>query len=279
MVATQIYMTKKIDIGILGADGRMGQAVMRSLETDLHLRLTVAITSDDSPNLGKDAHKVANLRPVGLMLSSNISEGLDLCDVLIDFSHPEATLNVLSLMKQSRCNTIITGTTGYSKKQEKEFRVGAKGHTVLQSGNFSPGINILQALVKIASEKLNDKWDIEILEMHHNKKKDAPSGTALMLGSAAADGRKVKLEEKISTSRASHSKARKKEEIGFAVLRGGGVIGQHEVRIANDQEMITLKHDAFDRDIFAKGAVNAAVWAHNKEPGIYSMKDVLNIDP
>ncbi len=279
MVATQIYMTKKIDIGILGADGRMGQAVMRSLETDLHLRLTVAITSDDSPNLGKDAHKVANLRPVGLMLSSNISEGLDLCDVLIDFSHPEATLNVLSLMKQSRCNTLITGTTGYSKKQEKEFRVGAKGHTVLQSGNFSPGINILQALVKIASEKLNDKWDIEILEMHHNKKKDAPSGTALMLGSAAADGRKVKLEEKISTSRASHSKARKKEEIGFAVLRGGGVIGQHEVRIANDQEMITLKHDAFDRDIFAKGAVNAAVWAHNKEPGIYSMKDVLNIDP
>lgn len=278
MVATQIYMTKKIDIGILGADGRMGQAVMRSLETDLHLRLTVAITSDDSPNLGKDAHKVANLRPVGLMLSSNISEGLDLCDVLIDFSHPEATLNVLSLMKQSRCNTLITGTTGYSKKQEKEFRVGAKGHTVLQSGNFSPGINILQALVKIASEKLNDKWDIEILEMHHNKKKDAPSGTALMLGSAAADGRKVKLEEKISTSRASHSKARKKEEIGFAVLRGGGVIGQHEVRIANDQEMITLKHDAFDRDIFAKGAVNAAVWAHNKEPGIYSMKDVLNID-
>jgi 4-hydroxy-tetrahydrodipicolinate reductase len=272
-------MTKKIDIGILGADGRMGQAVMRSLETDLHLRLTVAITSDDSPNLGKDAHKVANLRPVGLMLSSNISEGLDLCDVLIDFSHPEATLNVLSLMKQSRCNTLITGTTGYSKKQEKEFRVGAKGHTVLQSGNFSPGINILQALVKIASEKLNDKWDIEILEMHHNKKKDAPSGTALMLGSAAADGRKVKLEEKISTSRASHSKARKKEEIGFAVLRGGGVIGQHEVRIANDQEMITLKHDAFDRDIFAKGAVNAAVWAHNKEPGIYSMKDVLNIDP
>ena len=168
-------MTKKIDIGILGADGRMGQAVMRSLETDLHLRLTVAITSDDSPNLGKDAHKVANLRPVGLMLSSNISEGLDLCDVLIDFSHPEATLNVLSLMKQSRCNTLITGTTGYSKKQEKEFRVGAKGHTVLQSGNFSPGINILQALVKIASEKLNDKWDIEILEMHHNKKKDAPS--------------------------------------------------------------------------------------------------------
>ena len=279
MVATQIYMTKKIDIGILGADGRMGQAVMRSLETDLHLRLTVAITSDDSPNLGKDAHKVANLRPVGLMLSSNISEGLDLCDVLIDFSHPEATLNVLSLMKQSRCNTLITGTTGYSKKQEKEFRVGAKGHTVLQSGNFSPGINILQALVKIASEKLNDKWDIEILEMHHNKKKDAPSGTALMLGSAAADGRKVKLEEKISTSRASYSKARKKEEIGFAVLRGGGVIGQHEVRIANDQEMITLKHDAFDRDIFAKGAVNAAVWAHNKEPGIYSMKDVLNIDP
>ena len=279
MVATQIYMTKKIDIGILGADGRMGQAVMRSLETDLHLRLTVAITSDDSPNLGKDAHKVANLRPVGLMLSTSISEGLDLCDVLIDFSHPEATLNVLSLMKQSKCNTLITGTTGYSKKQEKEFRVGAKGHTVLQSGNFSPGINILQALVKIASEKLNDKWDIEILEMHHNKKKDAPSGTALMLGSAAADGRKVKLEEKISTSRTFHSKARKKEEIGFAVLRGGGVIGQHEVRIANDQEMITLRHDAFDRDIFAKGAVNAAVWAHNKEPGIYSMKDVLNIDP
>ena len=279
MVATQVYMTKKIDIGILGADGRMGQAVMRSLETDLHLRLTVAITSDDSPNLGKDAHKVANLRPVGLILSTNISEGLDLCDVLIDFSHPEATLNVLSLMKQSRCSTLITGTTGYNKKQEKEFRVGAKGHTVLQSGNFSPGINILQALVKIASEKLNDKWDIEILEMHHKKKKDAPSGTALMLGSAAADGRKVKLEEKISTSRASHSKARKKEEIGFAVLRGGGVIGQHEVRIANDQEMITLRHDAFDRDIFAKGAVNAAVWAHNKEPGIYSMKDVLNIDP
>lgn len=272
-------MTKKIDIGILGADGRMGQAVMRSLETDLHLRLTVAITSDDSPNLGKDAHKVANLRPVGLMLSTNINEGLNLCDILIDFSHPEATLNVLSLMKQSRCNTLITGTTGYSKKQEKEFQEGAKGHTVLQSGNFSPGVNMLQALVKIASEKLNDKWDIEILEMHHKKKKDAPSGTALMLGEAAADGRKVKLEEKISTSRASHSKARKKEEIGFAVLRGGGVIGQHEVRIANDQEMITLRHDAFDRDIFAKGAVNAAVWAHNKEPGIYSMKDVLNIDP
>ena len=112
MVATHIFMTKKIDIGILGADGRMGQAVMRALETDSQLRLTVAITSYDSPNIGKDANKIANLKPVGLMLSTNINEGLNLCDILIDFSRPEATLNVLSLMKQSRCNTLITGTTG-----------------------------------------------------------------------------------------------------------------------------------------------------------------------
>ncbi len=271
-------MNEKIDIGILGADGRMGQAVMRALKADPQLCLKVAITSHNSPNVGKDAHKTANLEPIGLMLSTNINDGLNLCDIIIDFSQPEATLKTLSLMKESRCNTIITGTTGYSEKQEKKFWRESKGHTVLRSGNFSPGINMLKALVKIASEKLNHKWDVEILEMHHKRKRDAPSGTALMLGEAVAEGRRVELEKKMYTSRASHSSTRRDGEIGFAVLRGGGVIGEHEVRIANDQEMITLKHDAFDRDVFAKGAVNAALWAHKKKPGVYSMKDVLNID-
>ena len=145
----------------------------------------------------------------------------------------------------------------------------------MRAGNFSPGVTALSVLVELAAEKLGKGWDIEILEMHHRHKVDAPSGTALLLGEAAAKGRGLDLEQAKVLSREGVTGARKDDEIGFAVLRGGGVIGRHDAILANELEMITLRHDAFDRSVFARGAVSAAIWTAQQKPGLYSMRDVL----
>ncbi len=270
-------MTKDIDIGILGADGRMGGAILRALDAEPRAKLTVALTAPSSTYIGQDAGDVAGFKTCGVKLTSDIRAGLESCDVLIDFSSPKAAIDAALAMHGTRCHTLVTGTTGYNETEEKALLAAANNITLLKSGNFSFGVNMLEALIELAAGKLRTGWDIEVLEMHHKHKVDAPSGTALMLGEAAAKGRGVSLKETQVLSREGVTEPRTEGQIGFAALRGGGVIGAHEVRIASELEMITLSHDAFDRSVFAKGAVAAAMWAAEKPKGLYDMKDVLGL--
>jgi len=216
-------------LGILGADGRMGAAVINAIADRDDVHLGAAITAPNAAALGQDAGTVAGLNPMGVALTANMKTALENCDVLIDFSAPKAAIQVTAL----------------------------------------------SVLVELAAEKLGTGWDIEVLEMHHRHKVDAPSGTALLLGEAAAKGRGVELPEKQVLSRIGVTGERNADDIGFAVLRGGGVIGRHDVLLANEREMITLSHDAFDRSVFARGAVSAAVWTAAQKSGRYTMRDVL----
>lgn len=271
-------MTDMIDIGVLGAEGRMGGAIIRALWAEPRARLTVALTAPSSENLGQDASGPAGLSPCGVNFSSDIREGLENCDVMIDFSSPKAAIDAALTMHDTRCHTLITGTTGYTDTEEKALLAASESVTLLKSGNFSLGINMLEALVETAAALLPAKdWDVEVLEMHHKHKVDAPSGTALMLGEAAAKGRKINLSDKQVLAREGRTEPRAPGQIGFAALRGGGVIGQHAVHLASELEMITLSHEAFDRSVFASGAVVAALWAHDKPKGLYAMRDVIGL--
>jgi len=195
-----------------------------------------------------------------------------------DFSHPKPAIDAALAMHGARCHTFVSGTTGYNETEEKALLKASEDITLLRSGNFSLGVNMLEALVEMASARLNARdWDIEVLEMHHRHKIDAPSGTALMLGDAAAKGRGVNLKDVQVLSREGISQPREAGQIGFAALRGGGVIGEHAVSLTSELEQIRLEHTAFDRSVFAKGAVTAALWAAKQPTGLYDMKDVLGL--
>lgn len=265
-----------LDIGILGADGRMGAAVIQAIADTADIRLGAAITAPGSPELGHDAGTVSGLGPLGVNLTDDIKAGLNDCDILIDFSAPKAAIAAAQIIaNDSRCQAMVSGTTGFTSAEDIALDATSENIALLRAGNFSPGVTALSVLVELATEKLGAGWDIEILEMHHRHKVDAPSGTALLLGEAAAKGRGLNLKESQVLSREGMTGARKDEDIGFAVLRGGGVIGRHDVKLASQREMITLSHDAFDRSVFARGAVSAAVWLSTQKTGLYSMRDVL----
>lgn len=268
-----------IQLGILGADGRMGAAVTRAIADTPNVHLGAAITAPSSSDLGQDIGILSAIGPLGVTLTSDLKSGLDACDVLIDFSAPKAAIDAALILSgtghSGRCKAMVSGTTGFTHAEDQALEAASENIALLRAGNFSPGVTALSVLVELATEKLGTGWDIEILEMHHRHKVDAPSGTALLLGEAAAKGRKLDLEETQVLSRVGVTGARNDDDIGFAVLRGGGVIGRHDVKLANQREMITLSHDAFDRSVFARGAVSAAIWTSTQEPGRYSMRDVL----
>ena len=268
-------MSDIIDIGILGADGRMGRAVIQAISHHPQARVGAAFTAPSSQDLGIDSGLLAGVSPNSVALSSDIPAGLDLCDVVIDFSTPRAAIDTALAMHGHRATTLVSGTTGFTPAEDEALLGAAHALTLLRAGNFSPGVTALAALVERAAKALDTGWDIEILDMHHRAKVDAPSGTAILLGEAAAKGRDTDLSSARIPAREGVTGPRRAGGIGFAALRGGGVIGAHEVRIANDLEMLTLSHDAFDRSVFAKGAVSAAIWAHAQPKGQYSMRDVL----
>lgn len=261
-------MDKTTRIGILGADGRMGLTLASVILGNPTTNLTSALTAPDSPHLGK------TVKGHDLVYTDDIAAGLSACDVLIDFSAPKAILRAARQMTGTRCKAIVSGTTGLSGAQETELAELSKGFALLRSGNFSLGVNLLEVLVEQAAKALGEDWDIEISEMHHRHKVDAPSGTALMLGEAAAKGRGVNLSDKQVTDR---NGLRKEGDIGFVSLRGGDVVGTHDVKLSSPKEMITLSHNAFDRSVFAEGAVKAARWLVNQKSGLYSMKDFLGL--
>jgi 4-hydroxy-tetrahydrodipicolinate reductase len=198
-------------------------------------------------------------------------------DGIIDFTVPQATVALAELSAQARIVHVI-GTTGIGEDGEAKIRAASRHARIVKSGNMSLGVNLLAVMVKKVAQALGEDFDIEVLEMHHKHKIDAPSGTALLLGQAAADGRGIDLKSRSVRSRDGHTGARPVGDIGFATLRGGSVVGEHTVMFAGAAERIELTHKAESRDIFARGAVRAALWGFDRKPGLYSMIDVLGLE-
>ena len=257
---------KKIKVGVVGYKGRMGINIVNCiLETDSTI-LSGAISSDrESEDIGLIFGKT-----IGINSCTSLTQLFNQSDVVIEFTNPNTMQKCLKTA--SHTNTaLVSGTTGHN---HHELLVEtAKQSPVLWSANMSIGINMLTKLVKESASKLGTEYDIEILEMHHNKKQDAPSGTALMLGSAAAQGRSVDLSVVKNTERVG---IRQQGDIGFASLRGGGVFGEHKVMFVAEDEYITLGHVSLTRNLFAKGAIKAALWLYNQKNNLYSMQDVIN---
>lgn len=237
--------------GISGARGRMGRAVSAALDAREDVVVAARFDRGETPDLS-------------------------LCDVVIDFSTPDASVELARACAARGGPALVIGSTGLSPEQESDIHKAAEKIAIVRSGNFSLGVNILIGLVEHAAQRLDAAdWDIEVLETHHRKKADAPSGTALMLGEAAASGRGEDLADVRTPPYDGITGARETGKIGFASLRAGGVVGDHTVLFASDDETITLSHSAIDRSLFAKGAVAAAAWVRNRKPGLYDMQDVL----
>jgi 4-hydroxy-tetrahydrodipicolinate reductase len=261
---------------VVGAAGRMGRTLIKAIHEHPLTVLAGAIDRPDAAEIGQDAAILAGLAPIGLAVTCDPLPLFAKADGVLDFTTPEATLQFAALAAQARIAHII-GTTGLDDEHLRKIGLAAHHAPIVQSGNMSLGVNLLAALVKQAAAVLGDDWDIEIVEMHHNRKVDAPSGTALLFGEAAAEGRGVKLADVRDSGRDGVTGARKAGDIGFAALRGGTVIGDHQVIFAGSGERIELSHRAEDRGLFAQGALKAALWAHGAKPGLYSMNDVLGI--
>jgi 4-hydroxy-tetrahydrodipicolinate reductase len=264
-----------IRIVVAGAAGRMGRVLVRVISETQGCAVAGALEAKGHPDLGQDAGVLAGLKPLGVTLQDDALPLIAKADAVMDFTTPDVSAELAGLAAQARIVDVI-GTTGFSAEDEAKIRAAARHAVIVKSGNMSRGIAVLAALVKRAATALPD-FDIEIVEMHHNKKVDAPSGTALLLGEAAADGRGIKLGEHAAKARDGHTGPRATGAIGFASLRGGTVVGEHEVIFAGNGERVVLRHVAEDRVILARGAVAAALWGQGKKEGLYAMADVLGL--
>jgi len=263
-------------IAVLGAAGRMGQALTRALVDTPGCVVAGGLEAKGSPAIGQDIGTVAGLDPLGVAITDDPLELFAHVDGVLDFTSPAASVAFAGLAAQARCVQVI-GTTGFTDDDLAKLEAAARHATIVKAGNMSMGVNLMAALTARVAETLGPEFDIEILEMHHRHKRDAPSGTSLMLGAAAAKGRSVSLAEKSVRTRDGETGPRREGDIGFAALRGGDVVGEHRVIFAGPGERIELAHIASDRGIFARGAVGAALWAQGKPPGLYSMADVLGL--
>jgi 4-hydroxy-tetrahydrodipicolinate reductase len=254
----------------------MGRTLLRAVHEVPGFTLAGAVEREGAAEIGADTGVLAGLLPSGVKGTSDALPLVAQADAIVDFTVPASTVALAALAAQARIVHVI-GTTGMSAADQTKLEAAARHAAIVKSGNMSLGVNLLAALVKRAAASLGPEFDIEVLEMHHNRKVDAPSGTALLLGDAAAAGRAVSLAEHSVRSRDGHTGARKAGDIGFATLRGGTVVGDHTVIFAGPSERIELSHKAEDRMIFARGALAAAKWGKGKKPGIYSMTDVLGL--
>lgn len=261
-------MDDKLKIVITGAGGRMGKTLIQGISETQGLTLHGLIEREGANIIGQTIN--------GVKVRSDASVALYGADIVIDFTIPSASLALCKLAAEMKV-AVILGTTGFSESEDLLIYNYSKQIPIMKSGNMSLGVNLLAALVKQAAAKLGDNWDIEILEMHHRQKIDAPSGTALLLGEAAAKGRGVTLKDKRVSTRDGHTGARQAGDIGFATLRGGMIVGEHDVIFASESERLILSHKAADRGLFARGALHAAKWIKGKEAGLYDMKDVLEL--
>ena len=269
--------TRDIKIVLPGAAGRMGRTLIAEIAKNPSLALFGATEPAGSALLGADAGTLAGLpEPLGIAITDDPLPLVAEADAIIDFTVPAATVEYAALAAQARIVHVIA-TTGMSADQDAQIEAAARHATIIRAGNMSLGVNLLAALTRKVAETLDADWDIEILEMHHRHKVDAPSGTALMLGQAAAEGRGLNHDAVQDRGRDGITGARKPGDIGYAVLRGGSVVGEHSAIFAAEHERIVLSHVAEDRGIFARGALAAVRWGQDKGPGLFSMLDVLGL--
>jgi len=268
-------LMSELKIVVTGASGRMGRTLIREIAQGSGITLCGALEMEGHPNLGLDSGSLAGMQPNGIRLTADPLTLLASAQAVVDFTTPMVSTMLAELAAQARIVHVI-GTTGFDDKAEARIAAAARHAVIVKSGNMSMGVNLLAALTERAAKSLAD-YDVEVLEMHHRNKVDAPSGTALLLGEAAARGRGIALGKHAVKTREGHTGARRDNDIGFATLRGGTVVGEHSVIFAGTGERITLSHSAEDRSIFAHGALTAARWGHGQKPGLYSMTDVLGL--
>ena len=266
-----------IKLAIAGAAGRMGRELARIVLETQGATLSGALEAPNSPHVGKDYGELMGIGKNGVIINDKPETVLAACDGIIDFTVAPATLSLVKLTAAHKKIHVI-GTTGIDVEGDAVIKAASAKTVIMKTGNYSLGINLLASLVKKAAAALGEEFDIEILEMHHRNKVDAPSGTAYLLGKAAADGRDISLKDKSVRSRDGITGPRKSGDIGFATLRGGSVIGDHTVIFAGGGERLELRHVAENRELFARGAVKAAIWAADKKPGLYNMNDVLGLE-
>lgn len=263
-------------IAVMGAAGRMGLELVRAIQAEPNCVVCGGIEPSGSPHVGKDLGELAGTALRGVPVTDDPLPLIASADAIIDFTAPKATVEFAGLAANARIVHVI-GTTGLDEAAEAAIAAAARHATIVKSGNMSLGVNLAAAMTRRMAEALDTDFDIEIVEMHHRHKVDAPSGTALMLGKAAAAGRGIDLTSASVRVRDGHTGPRRAGDIGFATLRGGSVVGDHTVIFAGPGEEISIRHHASDRGIFARGAVKAALWARGKGPGLFAMTDVLGL--
>lgn len=263
-------------IVVTGASGRMGRMLIRQVLESGRARLVGAVDQPDRPSVGVDAGVLAGLDPCGVCVEDDPLEAFARAQAVVDFTSPEATVLHAELAAQARA-VLVVGTTGLDETHLRHIAAAARHAVVIRAGNMSLGVNLLARLTQKVAAALDEDWDIEIVEAHHRMKVDAPSGTALMLGEAAAAGRGTELASRRQSGRDGMTGARRKGDIGFSAVRGGDIVGEHDVIFATNGERIVLRHIATDRTIFARGALRAALWGIGRKPGQYDMFDVLGL--
>jgi 4-hydroxy-tetrahydrodipicolinate reductase len=260
----------------MGAAGRMGKTLIEAVQQAQGAGLTAAIDRPDSSLVGADAGELAGLGRIGVQLSDELAKVVDEFDVLIDFTHPSVTLKNLAFCRKAG-KAMVIGTTGFSEQEKLLLAEAGKEIPIVFAANFSVGVNLSLKLLDMAARVLGDDVDIEILEAHHRHKVDAPSGTALRMGEVVAKALGRDLQEVAVYGREGQTGARERQTIGFATVRGGDVVGDHTVLFAADGERLEITHKASSRMTFAKGAVRAALWLEERQPGLYDMQDVLDL--
>ena len=269
-------MTNTPGIVITGGSGRMGQMLINQVTASDHCNLVGVLERTGHPWVGRDIGEAMGGAAIGITVTDDALEAFAKAQAIIDFTGPEATVAFAGLAAQARAVHVI-GTTGLSDDDLKAINAAARHAVIVRAGNMSLGVNLLVKLTEKVAAALDADFDIEIIEAHHNQKVDAPSGTALMLGQAAAAGRGVDLVDVRDGGRDGITGARKRGDIGFTAIRGGDIVGDHDVLFAAMGEQITLRHRATDRAVFARGALKAALWGQDKPPGEYDMMDVLGL--
>lgn len=269
-------MSELPGIVVTGASGRMGQMLAKTILTSDGAKLVGALERPGHDWIGQDIGVAMGGAAVGVLVTEDPLEAFAKAQAVIDFTAPAATVAFAGLAAQARAVHVI-GTTGLSGDDLKAINAAARHAVIVRAGNMSLGVNLLVQLTRKVAAALDEDFDIEVIESHHNQKVDAPSGTALMLGEAAAEGRGVSLPDVRDSGRDGITGTRKKGDIGFVAIRGGDIVGDHDVLFAAQSEQITLRHRAMDRTVFAKGALKAALWGQDKVPGEYDMVDVLGL--
>jgi 4-hydroxy-tetrahydrodipicolinate reductase len=263
-------------IVITGASGRMGQMLIREVLDSQKARLVGVVDRSGHDWIGRDIGTAMGGAEVGVMVTDDALEVFSKAQAVIDFTAPAATIGFAALAAQARAVHVI-GTTGMTDDDLAKVKAAARHAVIVRAGNMSLGVNLLVKLTQKVAQALDADFDIEVIEAHHRHKVDAPSGTALMLGEAAATGRGVQLSEVSDSGRDGVTGPRRRGDIGFSAIRGGDIVGEHDVLFAADGERIILRHVATDRRIFARGALKAALWGQDQKPGEYDMMDVLGL--